>query len=207
MLGIELPGPVDERDHEAPLLPRSGSDHEAEHPRKEKRMREMLLLGLLLTPVIGADKKGTIVTLDGLSSIAPAAWVKQTPKPSPFVPRLAQFSLPKVKADKEDAELVVYKGIGGSAEDNINRWKAQFKPPEGKTIDDISTVQKIKIAGHAATVLDIQGTFGERPEYRMIAIQFQGPENVYHIKLTGPARTIEQHKKDFDAWYRGFKKK
>ena len=40
----------------------------------------------------------------------------------------------------------------------------------------------------------------------MIAIHLEGPKDVYHIRLTGPAKTIEQHKKGFDAWIAGFKK-
>ena len=28
----------------------------------------------------------------------------------------------------------------------------------------------------------------------------------YHIKLLGPARTVEKHKKAFDAWVKAFKK-
>jgi hypothetical protein len=166
----------------------------------------LLLAGLLATHLAGGDVKRTKVTLDGLSSTAPATWVKQTPTPNPFVPRLVQFSLPRAKGDKEDAELIVYKGIGGSAKDNIARWKGQFKAPEGKTVDDVSKVEEIKIAGYPASVLDIQGTYGERPNYRMIAIQFRGPKSIFHIKLTGPARTIKQHKQGFDNWYKGFKK-
>jgi hypothetical protein len=40
----------------------------------------------------------------------------------------------------------------------------------------------------------------------MLAVQFEGPDNPYHIKLTGPAKTVDEAKKGFDEWLKGFKK-
>jgi hypothetical protein len=183
-------------------------------------MRRFLLLAGLalaaLTTTAQAEEKGASVDLDGMSSKTPASWVKETPSNRM---RYAQFKLPKVKDDKEDAELIIFKGLGGSAKANIDRWKKQFVPPTGKKIDDVSKVTEIKIGGSDASQLDIEGTYlfnpapfnprsktVERPGYRMIAIHFEGPKDVYHIKLTGPAKTVEAAKKDFDAWIKGFKK-
>ena len=39
----------------------------------------------------------------------------------------------------------------------------------------------------------------------MIGIHFEGPKEVYHIKLTGPAKTIDHYKKGFEQWIKGFK--
>jgi hypothetical protein len=158
---------------------------------------------------------GPVVDLDGLKSAAPAAWQEESPSNRM---RLAQFKLPKAKDDSHDAELIIFKNAGGSVRDNVNRWKGQFTPPEGKNIDDVSKVEEIKIAGRDATLLDVHGNYtykqrpfdpndkGEkRPDYRMLAIQFQGPTNLYHIRLVGPAKTIEQYKKGFDDWLKNFK--
>jgi hypothetical protein len=166
-------------------------------------------------PSVADDKKdkGTVVTLDGLSSRTPAEWKEETPSTNL---RLAQFSLPKAKDDKADAELVIFKGFGGTAKENVDRWKKQFLPPKDKKIDDVAKVEELKIGDSKATYLDIEGTYlfkarpmdtkvEERPEYRMLAIQFEGPKEVYHIKLTGPAKTVEQYKKGFDEWVKGFK--
>jgi hypothetical protein len=183
-------------------------------------MRHILLLaGLSLAGLVsGADEKGkgTKVTLDGMSSTTPGSWVKEAPANKM---RYAQFKLPKVKDDKEDAELVIFKGLGGSASANIERWKKQFVPPRGKKIDDVSKVSDVKIGGSEAKLLDVEGTYlfnpapfnprsktEPRPHYRMLAIHFDGPDTVYHIKLTGPARTVEHYKKGFDDWIKGFKK-
>ena len=132
--------------------------------------------------------------------------------------RLAQFRLPKVKGDEFDAEVVIFKGIGGSAKSNIERWKSFFIPPEGKTIDDVAKVTEIKIADQNAPYLDVQGTykFKERPfdpqakeelreHYRMLGVAFDGPKNPYHIRLVGPANTVENYKQGFDDWLKSFK--
>src|SRR4051794_10831853 len=74
---------------------------------------------------LAEENKGTVVDLDGLKSAAPAEW-KQEPVGEKAFLRHMQFKLPKVGDDKEDAELVIYKGISGSAKDNIARWKGQF---------------------------------------------------------------------------------
>jgi hypothetical protein len=172
------------------------------------------LLALAAAGVRAADDKGTAVDLDGLKSAAPSAWKEE---PAGRM-RLMQFRLPRTKGDPYDAELVIYKGIGGSAQANIDRWKGQFTPPEGKSIDDVAKVDEIKIGGRDAARLDVHGTYlykqrpfdpsdkGEkRPDYRQVAIQFDGPQNTYHIRLIGPAKTVEQYKKGFDEWLKNFK--
>jgi hypothetical protein len=159
--------------------------------------------------------KGTVVTLDGLSSRTPAEWKKEEPVGSL---RFMQFSLPKAKDDKKDAELVIFKGISGAAKDNVERWKKQFQPPKDKKIDDVAKVEEFKVGDVKVTYLDVEGTYlfkfppndpnakvEERPDYRMLAVQFDTPKDVYHIKLTGPAKTVEQYKKGFDDWIKAFK--
>jgi len=154
-----------------------------------------LVLGALACPAVWAGE----VTLDGMTSKTPAAWKEETPSNRM---RFAQFKLPKAGDDKEDAELIIFKGLGGTANANIDRWKMQFVPPAGKKLDDVAKVEKVKIAGEDATQLTIEGTYKfnpapfnpaskseSRPGYKMIAIHFDGPKDVYHIKLTGPAKT------------------
>jgi hypothetical protein len=180
----------------------------------------LLLLGcgtlvLASAGVQADDKKGTEVDLDGLRSRAPAAWKEEEPANRM---RYMQFRLPHVKGDEADTELIIFKGFGGSAKDNVKRWKGQFIPPEGKTIDDVSTVKEMKVAGADATYLDVHGTYlfkarpvipdekaERRPDYRMLAVHFEGPKTVYHIKLVGPAKSVEHYKAGFDDWLKAFK--
>jgi hypothetical protein len=159
--------------------------------------------------------KGTVVELDDLRSAAPAAWKEEPPANSM---RYAQFRLPKKGDDKYDAELLIFRGFGGSARDNVERWKKQFTPPEGKSIEDVAKVEEIKVGGHPAVYLDVQGTYlmktrpvdpndkGEkRPDYRLLAVHLEGPKNIYHIRLVGPAKTVEAYKKGFEEWLKNFK--
>ncbi len=113
-----------------------------------------MLVGLNFSP-------GESVELGGrLMSKAPAGWKKQEPASKL---RTYQFAVPKVEGDKEDAELVVFffgAGGGGSTDDNLKRWKAQFIAPEGKTIDEVSKLEKYKVGKGADVVcLDIAGTY------------------------------------------------
>jgi hypothetical protein len=161
------------------------------------------------------EKTGPIIEFDGLKSAAPADW-KEEKTASKM--RLKQFRLPKVGDDKADAELVIFRGITGSAKENIQRWKGQFQPPEGKKIDDVAKVTELKISGAEATYLDVTGSYlfktrpfdadekpQLRPDYRMLAVQFEATKTIYHIKLVGPAKTVEHYKKGFDGWLKAFK--
>jgi len=156
---------------------------------------------------------GTLVSLDALQSRTPADWKEEKPTNAM---RFMQFKLPKAQDDKADAELIIFKGFGGTPAANVKRWKDQFVPPEGKKIDDVSSVAEMKIAGAEVVCLDVAGTYKDlpfgprakaqmRPDYRMLAVHFGGEKNTFHIKLIGPAKTIEQHKKGFEDWLKNFK--
>jgi len=174
------------------------------------------LWAALVVVIAAVSASAGDVSIDGVTSKTPKGWVEETPSNKM---RFAQFRLPKAKDDKEDAELIVFKGLGGGAEPNIKRWKGQFIPPAGKKIEDVAKVEKVTIAGKEGQQLTIAGTYKYnpapfaakskeelRPGYKMIAIYFDGPEDVYQIKLTGPAKTVDQHAKAFEGWVKGFKK-
>ena len=164
------------------------------------------------------EGKGNEVTLDGLKSRAPAAWKMQPPSNKL---RAYQFQVPRAEGDKADAELVVFyfgAGSGGTAEENVKRWKTMFQPPEGKKIDDVSKVEKFKVGDVPVTYLDIHGTYlyknppfdpnakvVRKADYRRLGVIFESKNGPYFITLTGPAKTLAQHKKGFDEWVKGFK--
>jgi hypothetical protein len=184
------------------------------------RRLALILTAPVLTIWIGqaaAGDKGTRVELDGLKSTTPASW-KKPEKPSSKL-RAHEFFIPKADGDKEDAELAIFffgAGSGGSVEENLKRWKGMMAPPMGKTIDDVSKVDKFKVGKVDITYLDISGTYLFKPfgpntkvtpkeNYRFIGAIFDSENGPYFIRLTGPARTMEQNKKAFDDWLKGFK--
>src|SRR5262245_45781119 len=166
-------------------------------------------------PLPAQDKGGSVGTIDGLESKAPAEWKEETPTNKL---RYKQFRLPAAKGDKEDAEVIIFRGITGSAEANIKRWKEMFIPPEGKKLDDVAKVTPMKIGSLEAYYLDVAGTykFKERPfdpqskevrraNTRMIAVQLEGKTAPYQIRLVGPVATVTHYKEGFDQWLKAFK--
>jgi hypothetical protein len=173
----------------------------------------MSIASLALVSLLAAAAPAP-VELGGLKSKPPASW-KEVPVSSPM--RLKQFALP---GKKGEAELVIFffgQGQGGSAQANLDRWKGQFQPPAGKKLEEVSKVTTTKIGAANATTLDISGTYlfkaspmapGEpepRPDHRMLAVVLETPKGNYYLKLVGPAATVEQNKRAFDAWLKAFK--
>jgi hypothetical protein len=184
-----------------------------------KRICRLLTVGLVVAAIAprlrGADKEGTLVELGNLKSRTPPNW-KEEPVTGQL--RAAQFRLPKAEGDQRDAEVVIFQNITGSTQANIDRWKGQFIPPDGKTMKDVATVTEMKIGDADVTALDIHGTYKLkfppndpnakevlRPNFRMIAVVFNVKDKPYHIRFVGPAKTVEQYKKGFDDWLNAFK--
>ena len=96
------------------------------------------------------DDKGTVVEVAGFKSKVPADWkpVELTEQQKNFG-RLYQFEVPKAKDDKDDAEMYVFyfKGSGGDAKANIDRWKGQFTAPEKGKVE--SKVEEMKVGDNA----------------------------------------------------------
>lgn len=185
-------------------------------------MRKIGVLTLALGLLVGLNvlqAGDPIIELGGLKSKAPAGWSMQNPSNKL---RMYQAVVKKVEGDKEDAELVVFffgAGGGGGTEENIKRWKGQFLPPDGKTIDEASKLEKYKVGTAAdVVVLDISGTFKyknppfsptakeERKEnFRRFNAIFDTDKGAYFITLTGPAKTMQKNKDVFDSWVKSFK--
>jgi hypothetical protein len=182
------------------------------------------LLSLTVTAALVAGLNlafagGEPLALGSLKSTPPAAWKKQEPSNKL---RMAQYLVPRVDGDKEDAELVVFffgKGGGGSQADNIKRWKGQFIAPEGKSIDEATKVEKFKLGDTTDIVyVDMKGTYKFRfppndpnakevrkDNYRRIGVIFDSVDGPFFITLTGPAKTMEKNKGAFDSWIKSFK--
>lgn len=157
---------------------------------------------------------GPVVELGGMKSAAPASWKESPPANSM---RLKQFTVP---GKAGDAEIIVFffgQGQGGSVQGNVDRWKGMFKPPAGKTIDQVSKLDTLKGAKAKTTILDVSGTYlhkaspmgpgpaEERPDHRMLAAVMETPTGAYYIRLVGPAKTVSEQKKAYEGWLKAFK--
>ena len=140
---------------------------------------------------------------------ASGTWKKVKPRS-----RIVEFEIkvPKVEGDKNDGRLTIM-GAGGSIEANIERWYGQFTQPDGGATKEKSKVKEEKINGQKVTMVDITGTFLDKPggpfaggktierqDYRMLAaiVQTEKDGN-YFVKLYGPNKTITKNEKHFKA--------
>ena len=160
------------------------------------------------------DGKPAKVQLGKLESTAPKDWKAE--KPANRL-RLYQFRIPHVKDDKSDADVTIL-DLRGTVESNVSRWKGEFIPPDGKTVDDIAKVEKIQVGKATATVVDISGTWvykerpfdpkskeEQRPNSRVISVAFDSGDGLYRIRFAGPAATVTAHHKEFMDWLKAFK--
>jgi hypothetical protein len=102
-------------------------------------------------------------------------------------------------------------GMGGSVDDNIERWAGQF---EGSP----SYARRVLTAhGLKVTRVEIAGTYlapdsqmqsqGKRPEWKLLGAIVEGPQGAVFFKLVGPADVIGPATKDFDGLIASFEKR
>jgi hypothetical protein len=175
----------------------------------------IVFLGVGLTSAARtqATPKGPLVKVGPLQAHAPAEW--KTEKVSNRL-RSHQFRLPRAKEDKEDTELAILPELPGLPEENLQRWKELFVPPDGKTIDDIARIERFKVGKAQVTYVDIAGTYlyKDRPlaakgipkaDYRMLAIMLETEAGVHLVRAVGPAKTIGLRKSAIDAFVKSLK--
>lgn len=132
-----------------------------------------------------------------LQFTVPEGWIEEAPTSSM---RHSQYRLP---GDSGDAELAMFTGIGGSVQQNIDRWIGQFKAPDGSPAGDSAKIEKREVGGFQVTFLDVAGTFvssmgpmggssGPLEDYKMIAAVIETPGSPWFLKLTGPRATVEK---------------
>ena len=149
--------------------------------------------------------------LGELRFTAPEGWVKEQPSSAM---RVAQYKLPKVEGDGEDAALVVYffgATQGGSIQANIDRWISQIQQPDGSSSRDKAKTDTMTVNSLKVTTVDVAGTYTAEmapgsstmhndANYRLRAAVIETSKGNYFLKLVGPAKTMgrwEQSVTDF----------
>jgi hypothetical protein len=132
---------------------------------------------------------------------APAAWQK-VENPNPM--RKATYKIPRATGDAEDAEMSVSQA-GGSVEMNVKRWSGQFE-----TKDPNATKRSERKNGDLnVAVVEIKGTFtgsgmpggppgAPKPNYALLGAIVETAGTSWFFKLTGPEKTVDAAKADFD---------
>jgi hypothetical protein len=135
---------------------------------------------------------------------APESWASRQPQT-----RIVEheFAVPAAKDDERDGRVTVM-GAGGGVEANIDRWVQQFSQPDGASTKDRAKIEKREIAGQKVTIVDLSGTYldrpgpmapgVERPNYRMLGAIIETKNNGNHfIKFYGPQRTVSDNAEAF----------
>ena len=143
-------------------------------------------------------KKDNFIIIGNLSAELPIGWVQEVPKSSM---RLTQFKLPSNDSQYSDAELSVFNAIGGSTQDNLDRWYKQFDQIDGITSKEKARVRDFSISGMKITITDLKGTFtgGGMPmsqsvrkeNYRLLAAILETTNEKYYFKFVGHENVID----------------
>lgn len=146
-----------------------------------------------------------IVIGDAYAMNVPHEWVKQEPR-SRIVER--EFAVTAVEGDETDGRVTMM-GAGGSVQANIDRWIGQFTQPDGSETKQRAKVTEKQIDGQPVHIVDISGTFKDRPQgplgpaveqanYRMLGAVIATTERgSYFVKLYGPENTVASGEKSF----------
>ena len=142
-----------------------------------------------------------------LTLSVPAGWEK-TPPANRL--RLAQFSIPAA-GDGEPIDAVLSGPFGGSDEQNIARWVAQFQP-DGR---EAKTLTGKRSDGQPYTLVDLSGTYNqpdgppflrktiEKPGSRMLAVILPSGGGNFFLKMAGDAETVAANAAKFRQVFGG----
>lgn len=157
-------------------------------------------IAVCLTSGARADEpaKTKTVSAGPLKLTVPETWQKKEAT-SRFW--LAQFIIPKVTGDPENAEFVVFffgPGGGGGPAANVDRWIKQFQPQDRKV-----KLTSGKSAQGEYILADITGTWNkpigpmvagktvEVPNARVLSVLLTGKDQSnYFLRLTGTEKTV-----------------
>ena len=142
---------------------------------------------------------------------APDGWTVEKPTSSM---RVAQYKLPKVEGDKDDATLVLYyfgATQGGTAQANIDRWIGQIQQPDGSDSKSKAKTESMTVNGLNVSTVDVAGvytaemapgskTFHNDADYRLRAAVIETPKGNYFVKLAGPVKTIARWDKEYNDY-------
>jgi hypothetical protein len=142
---------------------------------------------------------------------APTGWVT---KPASSTMRVAEFTLPKVAGDTEDATLTIFffgASQGGNVQANIDRWIGQLSQPDGRASKDVAKTSSLTSHGLKISMVDVTGTYVaevspgstdhfNKPNFRQRAGYIDTPGGPYFVKLVGPEKTVAKWNDSFDAF-------
>ena len=150
--------------------------------------------------------KGNLGSMD---VTVPAEWVVESPSSSM---RIAQYNLPGKTSG--NAEMAVFNKIGGSVEQNIERWIGQFTQPDGSSSDSKAELTQFVIGSLRADRIYLEGTYSagamggspaQQTGYCLLGYIVIMPDGPYYFKTVGPVETIKQYETSIDQFIKNIK--
>ncbi len=126
--------------------------------------------------------------------------------------RKAQYKLPHVEGETEDAELAVFyfQGGGGGVQANIDRWVGQFTKPDGSPVTNEAKITHKQSHGVPLTIVDVSGVYNNsmgpnspapsKQSYRLLGAVAEAGNGPWFFKLTGPAKTVAKWEPSFQSF-------
>jgi hypothetical protein len=146
-----------------------------------------------------------VAAFAGLTAPKPATWLWQPP--------MRQFSIAEYVVPGRDgsdqAHITVFKS-GGSVQDNITRWKTQFRNSDGSPVEP--KLQTLEADGMTVTVVEFAGEYrgmgmpSFTPDQLFITGVVMAPDGQIFIRFVGPTATVESNREPFMDLLRGLKK-
>jgi hypothetical protein len=143
----------------------------------------------------------------GLQWTAPEGWIPEPPASSM---RKAQYSLPPAPGDGEPGQCAIFyfgSGQGGDVRANIDRWAGQFTDASGGRPSP--RITEGTASGMKVTKVVTEGTYTPSPMMGgdttpksgtlLLGAIVEGPDANWFFKCTGPKKTMEAQRKEFDA--------
>ena len=162
-----------------------------------------------------ANPSSKSAAVGDVSYKVPEGWTAEKPTSEM---RVAQYKLPKVAGDGEDALLVVFyfgPGQGGTTQANIDRWVNQVNQPDGSSSKDKAKTETMTVNGLQVSTVDVKGTYSggmsqdSTPKdassiYRLRGAVIETPKGSYFVKLTGPEKTVDHWDQAFNDYIKSF---
>ena len=149
---------------------------------------------------------GAKVRIGPVYLVAPSTWTRER---GPADLPVAEFSLPRAKGDKADAQLTVI-AAGGSDPKSAGRLREQLKQKPGEGL-----AEHLQIGGNDVVLADSSGDYGDTSDpfpspagegrYRVLSATVFVGGKVYFVNCTGPEKTVGERAAEFRAFLQTMK--
>jgi hypothetical protein len=177
-------------------------------------MRSVVILcGWIVASTLGVAADPIVVKFGTLGATVPSEWKSE--KPANRL-RSHQFKLPSGEEGVADAEIIISPERSPKPDKEFPAWKAQYTPPDGKTIDDVAKTSTLTVSQATIHRLDVSGTwkYKEFPQSKKEEVK-EGSRTIWaivvvgdeatHVRFSGPEAVVAKHAAAVETWLKSMK--